>query len=50
MTTLDSLQRMMEATDERQAAHSIVPEIRVGHLELKAPASAIPGRASTSRH
>ncbi len=36
MTTLDSLQRMMEATDERQmAARSIVPEIRVGHLELK---------------
>jgi ATP-binding cassette subfamily C protein LapB len=36
MTTLDSLQRMMEATDERQvAARSIVPEIRVGHLEMK---------------
>ena len=36
MTTLDSLQRMMEATDERQvAARSIVPEIRAGHLELK---------------
>jgi ATP-binding cassette subfamily C protein LapB len=36
MTTLDSLQRMMESTDERQvAARSIVPEIRVGHLELK---------------
>ena len=35
-TTLDSLQRMMEATDERQvAARSIVPEIRAGHLELK---------------
>jgi ATP-binding cassette subfamily C protein LapB len=31
MTTLDSLQRMMEATDERQvAARSIVPEIRAG--------------------
>ena len=36
MTTLDSLQRMMEATDERQvAAKSIVPEIRAGHVELK---------------
>jgi ATP-binding cassette subfamily C protein LapB len=36
ITTLDSLQRMMEATDERQvAARSIVPEIRAGHLELK---------------
>ena len=36
MTTLDSLQRMMEATDERQvAAKSVVPEIRAGHVELK---------------
>src|SRR5512139_1141847 len=36
MTTLESLQRMMEATDERQvAARSIVPEIRAGHVELK---------------
>ena len=36
MTTLDSLQLMMEATDERQvAARSIVPEIRAGHVELK---------------
>jgi ATP-binding cassette subfamily C protein LapB len=36
MTTLDSLQRMMEANDERQvAARSIVPEIRAGHIELK---------------
>ncbi|MGE5062953.1 MAG: type I secretion system permease/ATPase [Myxococcales bacterium] len=34
--TLDSLQRMMEAQDERQIAmHSIVPEIRVGHIELR---------------
>src|SRR5437868_11905283 len=33
--TLDSLQRMMEAEDERQVAmRSIVPEIRVGHIEL----------------
>jgi ATP-binding cassette subfamily C protein LapB len=36
MTTLDSLQRMMEANDERQvAARSIVPEVRAGHVELK---------------
>ncbi|HEU4958167.1 MAG TPA: type I secretion system permease/ATPase [Sphingomicrobium sp.] len=36
MTTLASLQNMMEATDERQvAARSIVPEIRAGHVELK---------------
>jgi ATP-binding cassette subfamily C protein LapB len=36
LTTLDSLQRMMESTDERQvAARSIVPEIRAGHLEIK---------------
>src|SRR4029079_15127773 len=33
--TLDSLQRMMEAQDERQVAmRSIVPEIRGGHIEL----------------
>jgi len=33
--TLDSLQRMMEAKDERQMAmRSIVPEIRAGHIEL----------------
>ena len=36
MTTLASLQRMMEATDERQvAARSIVPEIRIGQIDLK---------------
>jgi ATP-binding cassette subfamily C protein LapB len=34
--TLDSIQRMMEAQDERQIAmRSIVPEIRVGHVELR---------------
>src|SRR4029079_19679331 len=34
-STLDSLQRMMEAGDERQVAmRSIVPEIRAGHTEL----------------
>ena len=33
--TLDSLQRMMDASDERQVAmRSIVPEIRAGHVEL----------------
>ena len=35
MTTLDSLQNMMEAPDERyQAARSIVPEVRAGHVEM----------------
>jgi ATP-binding cassette subfamily C protein LapB len=35
VTTLDSLQRMMEAQDERQVAlRSIVPEIRAGHIDL----------------
>jgi ATP-binding cassette subfamily C protein LapB len=34
--TLDSLQRMMEAQDERQSAmRSIVPEIRSGHIEFR---------------
>ena len=34
-TTLDSLQKMMEAPDERHvAARSIVPEVRSGHVEL----------------
>jgi ATP-binding cassette subfamily C protein LapB len=34
--TLDSLQRMMEASDERHGAtRSIVPEIRIGHIELR---------------
>ena len=47
MTTLDSLQRMMEATDERQvAARSIVPEIRVGHIELKDASFRYPNAAS----
>jgi len=36
LTTLDSLQRMMEAPDERYSAtRTIVPEIRSGHVELK---------------
>ncbi|HXH52214.1 MAG TPA: type I secretion system permease/ATPase [Sphingomicrobium sp.] len=34
VTTLDSLQMMMETADERQTAmRSIVPEIRAGHIE-----------------
>ena len=49
MTTLDSLQRMMEATDERQvAARSIVPEIRAGHIELKNASFRYPGTAVDS--
>ena len=49
MTTLDSLQRMMEATDERQvAARSIVPEIRAGHLELKKVGFRYPGASVDS--
>ena len=54
--TLDSLQRMMEAADERQVAmRSIVPEIRAGHIELRDVTSATPtpagirSPASTSR-
>lgn len=35
LTTMDSLQQMMEVEDERRlAARSIVPEIRVGKIEL----------------
>ena len=49
MTTLDSLQRMMEATDERQvAAKSIVPEIRAGHIELKNASFRYPGASVDS--
>jgi ATP-binding cassette subfamily C protein LapB len=49
MTTLDSLQRMMEATDERQiAAKSIVPEIRAGHVELKNASFRYPGASVDS--
>ena len=49
MTTLDSLQRMMEATDERQiAARSIVPEIRVGQVELKRIGFRYPGASVDS--
>ena len=36
MATLTSLQRMMEAQDERQGAmRSIIPEIRAGHIEFR---------------
>ncbi len=49
MTTLESLQRMMEATDERQvAAKSIVPEIRAGHVELKNAGFRYPGASVDS--
>jgi ATP-binding cassette subfamily C protein LapB len=49
MTTLDSLQRMMEANDERQvAARSIVPEIRAGHLELRQASFRYPGASVDS--
>ncbi|HVF38064.1 MAG TPA: type I secretion system permease/ATPase [Sphingomicrobium sp.] len=49
ITTLDSLQRMMEATDERQiAARSIVPEIRAGHIELKKTNFRYPGASVDS--
>ncbi len=47
--TLDSLQRMMEAGDERvSAARSIVPEIRSGHLALDHVSFAYPGAARNS--
>lgn len=49
MTTLDSLQRMMEAPDERQvAAKSIVPEIRSGHVELRSADFRYPGASVDS--
>ena len=49
VTTLDSLQRMMDAADERQiAARSIVPEIRAGHVELKKAGFRYPGASVDS--
>ena len=49
MTTLDSLQRMMEANDERQvAARSIVPEIRAGHIDLRHASFRYPGSSVDS--
>lgn len=47
--TLDSLQRMMEAGDERvSASRSIVPEIRSGHVELSHVSFAYPNAARNS--
>jgi len=49
LTTLDSLQRMMEAPDERQvAARSMVPEIRAGHIEMKSVSFRYPGASIDS--
>jgi ATP-binding cassette subfamily C protein LapB len=47
--TLDSLQRLMEADDERQVAmRSIVPEIRAGHIEMKAVSFRYPNASRDS--
>jgi ATP-binding cassette subfamily C protein LapB len=47
--TLTSLQRMMEAQDERQAAmRSIVPEIRAGHIEFRNVEFRYPGASRDS--
>ena len=49
LTTMDSLQQMMEAEDERQtAARSIVPEIRVGKIELADVDFAYPGASANA--
>ncbi|WP_265530666.1 type I secretion system permease/ATPase [Sphingomicrobium marinum] len=49
MATLDSLQEMMEAPDERQSAtRSVVPEIREGRIELKDLHFRYPGAAIDS--
>ncbi|MEQ7873568.1 type I secretion system permease/ATPase [Sphingomonas sp. ASV193] len=50
MTTLASLQTLMEGPDERDmtARRSIVPEIRVGHLELKDASFRYPGASIDS--
>jgi len=49
VATLDSLQRMMEANDERQVAmRSIVPEIRTGHIELNDVSFRYPNAARDS--
>ena len=49
LTTMDSLQQMMEAQDERQtAARSIVPEIRVGKIELADVDFAYPGASANA--
>jgi ATP-binding cassette subfamily C protein LapB len=47
--TLDSLQRMMEAADERQVAmRSIVPEIRAGHIVINDVTFSYPNAARPS--
>ena len=49
MTTMNSLQEMMEVDDERQvAARSIVPEIRVGKIELDHVDFAYPNAAANA--
>ena len=49
LTTMDSLQQMMEQEDERSAAaRSIVPEIRVGKIELSHLSFAYPGASVPS--
>ena len=49
LTTMDSLQQMMEQEDERSAAaRSIVPEIRVGQINLSHVNFTYPGAASPS--
>jgi ATP-binding cassette subfamily C protein LapB len=47
LTTMDSLQKMMEEEDERQAsARSIVPEVRAGKIELSNVSFRYPGSAN----
>jgi ATP-binding cassette subfamily C protein LapB len=49
LTTMDSLQQMMELEDERQTtARSIVPEIRVGKIELVDVDFAYPGASANA--
>lgn len=49
LTTMDSLQQMMETEDERQtSARSIVPEIRVGKIELADVDFAYPGASANA--
>ena len=49
ITTMDSLQKMMEEEDERQvAARTIVPEIRAGRIELAHVDFCYPGAAKNA--
>ncbi|QIK95179.1 type I secretion system permease/ATPase [Sphingomonas sp. HDW15A] len=49
LTTMNSLQQMMEVEDERQtSARSIVPEIRVGKIELIDVDFAYPGASANA--